>query len=153
MSLSPLPAKLAGITEREAVADAVYRGVLAFDHADEDLLRSAITEDAITEFPGVLSAQGILAIKEKVFDRVSKLDTTHFLSNFRVNMESDRMAQVSCSAMAQHCPQGQGRDAGGAKYTSGGLYLCDVIKDGDLWKVKRWQAQMIWLAGDASVMQ
>lgn len=38
-----LSVKLTGaLTERAAIADALYRAILAFDHADEALLLSAI---------------------------------------------------------------------------------------------------------------
>jgi hypothetical protein len=152
MSVTPLPTKLAGITEREAIADAVYRAVLAFDHNNEDLLRSAVTEDATFEFKDILACKGMTELKEKIYDRVSKLDTLHMLSNVRVNMEGDNRAKVSCSAVATHCRAGQGIDPNGAKYTSGALYLCDVVKEGALWKVSRWEVQVIWLRGDPSVM-
>jgi hypothetical protein len=35
---------------------------------------------------------------------------------------------------------------------SGGLYACDVVKDGDLWKLKTWKANIVWVEGDMSVM-
>ena len=95
MASSPLPVNLRDITEREATIDAVYRAVLAFDHSDETLLRSAMMDDTVTEMPGVISIKGILELKAAVFDRVSKLDTTHFISNMRVNIESATIAQVS----------------------------------------------------------
>lgn len=152
MPVAPLPINLTGITEREAIVDAVYRAVLAFDHNDEELLRSAITEDASLDFEGVLSCKGIDELKANVYDRVAKLDTLHLLSNVRVHQESSTTAKVSCSAMAQHCRRGQGVDASGGKYTSGALYLCNVVKVGNLWKVNKWDAQVIWLQGDASVM-
>ena len=152
MSLAPLPANLAGITDREGVADALYRAVLAFDHANEDLLRSALTEDVTMEFVGVLSGKGIADLKAKVFDRVSKLDTLHCLSNMRVSMESATTAKASCSAVATHVRAGQGIDPNSAKYTSGVLYLCELVKDGELWKVNDWKAQVVWLHGDPSVM-
>lgn len=76
-----LPSTLTGaLTDREAIADTLYRAVLAFDHADEALLLSAITADISASMPGS-SANGIPEFKAAVFDRVSKLDTTHFLSN------------------------------------------------------------------------
>ena len=152
MALVPLPTSLAGITEREAVADALYRAVLAFDHADEDLLRSAMTEDVTMEFIGVISGKGIDEIKAKVFDRVSKLDTLHCLSNMRVSMESATTAKATCSAIAQHVRTGQGIDPNSAKYTSGALYSSELVKEGELWKIKRWQAKVVWLNGDPSVM-
>ena len=72
-----------GLTDREAIADALYRVVLAFDHADEALLRSSMTEHVKAEIPGVVAANNIEEVKAKVFGGVSKLDTTHFLSNVR----------------------------------------------------------------------
>jgi hypothetical protein len=147
-----LPAKLAGaLTEREAIADALYRAVLAFDYADEALLLSAITEDISFEMPGS-SAKGIPEIKAAVFDRVSKLDTTHFISNIRVSIESAIAAKVTCSAMAQHVRPGKGFEPGPNKFTSGGMYLCDVVKVGDLWKIKSWKAHFLWVDGDPTVM-
>lgn len=151
MSLA-LPAKLSGaMTDREAAADALYRAVLAFDHADEELLLSALTEDVAAEMPGS-SAKGIPEFKAAVFDRVSKLDTTHFLSNVRVSLESSTTAKVSASAMAQHVRPGKGFEPGPNKFTSGGLYLCELIKVGDLWKIKDWKANIVWIDGDPSVM-
>ena len=153
MPVQPLPVQLAGgLTDREAIADALYRAVLAFDHPDEALLRSAMTDDAKAEIPGVAAANGIEELKAVVYDRVSKLDTTHFLSNMRVNIQSSTTAKVTCSAMAQHCPAGKGMDPTGKKFTSGSMYQCDVVKVDELWKIKYWTAQMIWFDGDRAVM-
>jgi hypothetical protein len=147
-----LSAKLPGLTDREAIADAVYRAVLAFDHADEALLRSALTEDVVAEMPGSPPAEGIAAIKATVFDRVSKLDTTHFISNVRVSIESAATAKLTCSAQAQHVRPGKGFEPGPNKFMSGGFYACDVVKDGNLWKLKTWKANIVWVEGDMSVM-
>lgn len=150
MSLA-LPAKLPGLTDREAIADTLYRAVLAFDHADEALLLSAITEDIVAEMPGS-SAKGIQELKAAVFDRVSKLDTTHFLSNIRISIESITTAKVTCSALAQHVRPGKGFEPGPNKFTSGALYICDVVKIDDLWKIKSWKADIVWVDGEPSVM-
>lgn len=147
-----LPAKLSGaITEREAVADALYRAVLAFDQTDESLLLTALTEDVAAEMPGT-SAKGIPEFKAAVFDRVSKLDTTHFISNVRVSFESATTAKLSASAMAQHVRPGKGFEPGLSKFTSGGLYLCELVKVGDFWKIKDWKTNFVWVDGDPSVM-
>lgn len=147
-----LPAKLSGaITEREAIADALYRAVLAFDYADESLLLTALTEDVAAEMPGS-SAKGIPEFKAAVFDRVSKLDTTHFISNIRVSIESATTAKASASALAQHVRPGKGFEPGPNKFTSGGLYLCELVKVGELWKIKDWKANIVWVDGDPSVM-
>ena len=147
-----LPAQLVGgLTEREAIADALYRAVLAFDYTDEALLLSAVTEDMSAEIPGQ-SSHGVGEFKAAVFDRVSKLDTTHFLSNIRIAIESSNTAKVTCSAMAQHVRPGKGFEPGPNKYTTGALYLCDMVKVGDLWKIKNWKANIVWVDGDPTVM-
>ncbi|VUC27767.1 unnamed protein product [Clonostachys rosea] len=150
---SPLPAKLQGgaLTEREAVADALYRAVLAFDHADEGLLRSAVTEDITVTIAGQTS-KGLTELKAAVFDRVSKLITTHFLSNMRVTFDGDSKATATCSALAQHVRAGKGFEASENKFTSGGLYYCNLVKDVGLWKVSTWTADITWVDGDATVM-
>ena len=92
-----LPAQLPGaITDRQAITDALYRAVLAFDHADESLLLTALTEDIAAEMPGS-SAKGIPEFKAAVFDRVSKLGTTHFISNVRVSIDSATTAKASAT--------------------------------------------------------
>ncbi|CZR49506.1 uncharacterized protein FPRO_15866 [Fusarium proliferatum ET1] len=147
-----LPAQLAGgLTEREAIGDALYRAVLAFDYSDEALLLSAITEDIDAEMPGS-TAHGVAEFKAAVFDRVSKLDTTHFLSNLRVNIASSSTATATCSALAQHVRPRQGADPSSAKFTSGAFYTCDMVKIGHLWKMKTWKASIIWLDGDPAVL-
>ncbi|KAF5227156.1 hypothetical protein FANTH_14852 [Fusarium anthophilum] len=147
-----LPAQLTGgLTEREAISDALHRAVLAFDYADEALLLSAITEDIDAEMPGS-TAHGIENFKAAVFDRVSKLHTTHFLSNVRINLESSSTATATCSALAQHVRPGQGMDPSSAKLTSGAFYACEMVKVGDLWKMKTWKANIIWLDGDPIVL-
>lgn len=147
-----LPAQLAGgFTTREAIADAVYRAVLAFDHADEALLLTSVTEDIVTEMPGI-SAKGIPELKTAVFDRVSQITTTHFISNIRISIESDTKATLTCSALAQHVRPGKEFEPVGNKFTSGGLYLCEVVKIGDLWKIKSWKANFLWVDGDPTVM-
>ncbi|KAH6656559.1 hypothetical protein BKA67DRAFT_552320 [Truncatella angustata] len=148
-----LPAELAGsLTEREAIADTLHRAVLAFDNADDALLLSAITEDISVEMLG-FSAKGVAEIKAAVFDRVSKLDTTHFLSNIRVSIESATTAKVTCSALSQHVRPGKGLEPGSSKFTAGGMYLCDVVKVGSLWKISAWKMNIVWTEGDQTVME
>ncbi|KAF4414617.1 hypothetical protein FACUT_14125 [Fusarium acutatum] len=147
-----LPAQLTGgLTEREAISDALYRAVLSFDYADEAPLLSAITKDIDAEMPGS-TAHGISDFKAAVFDRVSKLHTIHFLSNVRINIESSSKATATCSALAQHVRPGQGADPSSAKLTSGGFYACDMVKIGHLWKMKTWKANIIWLDGDPTIL-
>ncbi|KAI0403188.1 hypothetical protein F4802DRAFT_572649 [Xylaria palmicola] len=147
-----LPAALAsGLTDREAIVDALYRAVLSVDHADEALLLSAITPDISAEIAG-LSAKGVAEFKATIFDHISKLDTAHLLSNIRVNIQSASTAQATCSSWARHARPGKGLEPGSDKFTAGGMYLCDMVKEGELWKISSWRINTVWVEGDPSVM-
>ncbi|KAI8949129.1 hypothetical protein F4801DRAFT_554449 [Xylaria longipes] len=156
MAFSALPAALPGLTDRESITDTLYRAVLAFDHGDDALLRSAVTEDVTAEMPNSPPTSSIPALKAAVFDRVAYgIDTTHFLSNIRISVESGAStAQASCSALAQHVRKGKGFEPGPHKFTSGGLYLCDLVKEeaSGLWKIKAWKFNLVWVDGDRAVM-
>ncbi|VUC34037.1 unnamed protein product [Clonostachys rosea] len=147
-----LPAKLSGVlSDREQIADTLYRLVLAFDHADSDLLQSALTDDVVVEIVGFPNSKGISGLKESIYNRVSKLETTHSLSNIRVSIENVTTARASCTSVAQHVRPGKGFEQGPHKLLGGGFYICDLIKEGDLWKIKDWKAKPIWYDGEPAI--
>ncbi|KGO75581.1 hypothetical protein PITC_098640 [Penicillium italicum] len=153
MSIPALPASLTpALSDREAVADALYRGVIAFDTADDALFKSALTEDAVLVLNGTVM-EGYDAIYSQCYANVSKMDTTHFLTNMRINITEESKAQVSCSALAQHYRDGEGMKPGSDFLLAGGLYTVELVKDaGDgLWKIKHWTLKTTWGQGDRSV--
>lgn len=99
---------------------------------------------------------GLAAIREDCYDRVSKLDTTHFLSNVRVNLVDDHetKAKVTASALSQHYRTGQGNEPGASYLMSGSLYFVDVEKDATdgVWKIRNWKMKLVWTEGDWGVM-
>ncbi|KAI0974989.1 hypothetical protein F4678DRAFT_470278 [Xylaria arbuscula] len=147
-----LPATLGGgLTDREAIADALYRVVLAFDLADESLLLSAVTPNISADIGGS-STKGFAELKAANWDRISKLDTTHYLSNIRINIQSAATAQATCAALSQHVRPGKGLEADSKKWTAGSTYLCDLVKVGELWKISNWKLKVVWVDGDFGVM-
>lgn len=63
-------------------------------------------------------------------------------------------AALTATSLAQHSPPGRGREPGGPKYTVGGQYSVDLIKNkSGEWKVKKWVLNVIWDQGDASMMK
>ena len=40
------------------------------------------------------------------------------------------------------------------KFTSGGFYFCDIVKDGSdgLWKISKWVFQIVWTEGNRAVL-
>lgn len=141
------------ITEREAVADALYRAVHAFDDNDVALFNSAMCEDVDFKMnENVFSGRD--AIKTQILDFVGPKDTTHMISNVRVDLKpGDKTATLSAYAQAQHCHPGQGCDTSSPKYMSGSRYHLNLVKNEEkVWKIKEWNMQIIWLEGDQSVL-
>ncbi|KAI1372025.1 SnoaL-like domain-containing protein [Hypoxylon crocopeplum] len=148
------PTSLHGLNVRESIADALYRCVLAFDMADDTLFESSFVPEANFDLNGRVMS-GVKAIRTDCYDKVSKLDTTHFMSNVRVNYkDGESTATLSASALAQHYRAGQGMQPDTTHFLSGSLYFLDLVKDDkeDLWKIKNWKAKIIWTEGDYGVL-
>lgn len=155
MSQTQLPTSLTpALSDRDAISDAVIRACLAIDTDDESLFQSAFTQDAIFEIESRPIMKGYAAIKTDCFDVVAKLDTTHFLSNMRVNIESGgSAAKLTCSAHSFHYRKGEGVVPDAPKWVGGTLYFCDLVKEeAGGWKISNWYLKPIWLEGDISVM-
>jgi hypothetical protein len=149
-----------GLTDREAVIDAVVRFVCSLDEADPDMLASSITEDMVmdlTPFSQIGRKYEPLKGKETVVSTLMKnvgtnLDSTHHVSNFRIELNGDE-ANLRCYALAQHYRKGHGP---GDKYTDyylmGNKYDCTIVRDGGVWKIKTFVLIPAWTQGNPSVM-
>ncbi|KAK9453080.1 hypothetical protein V1511DRAFT_489988 [Dipodascopsis uninucleata] len=149
-----LPASLDSLSVREAIADAIYRAVGGVDTADHALFESAFTADAIFDLNGNVM-DGLDDINSKCYDKVSKLDTSHLITNIRIDIKDGKSsASVTASALAQHYRQNQGTVPDSASFLAGSLYFIDCIKDDSdgLWKIKHWKLKFAWTQGDYSIM-
>lgn len=151
-----LPHLLTALTEREAVTDAIYRAIIGFDSHDVASFNSAFSgPDAIIIGNGK-AINGLEAIRTQLLDFVGPMDTTHTISNVRVDIKDGAStASLHAYALAQHCPKGKGVDLDGQKYLVASTYFVNLVKDKSdgLWKIKRWEMKTIWRQGDRSVMQ
>lgn len=99
---------------------------------------------------------GLESIRKGLLDFIGPMDTTHLISNVRVDFK-DRAgeAKLGCYALAQHCLPGEGMVTDGKKYLVASEYSIDLLKDekDGLWKIKEWIIKFIWAQGDASVLQ
>ncbi|KUI55847.1 hypothetical protein VP1G_03183 [Cytospora mali] len=154
-SLPSLPPKLSPpLNDREAINDAIYRAVVGLDTNDVNLFDSAFTEEGSFDLNGKVM-EGREAIHSQCFDFISKLDTTHFITNTRINInEGGSTASATASALAQHYRGGQGADPAASRFLSGVLYWMDLVKDekDGLWKVECWRLRSVWGEGDSGVM-
>ncbi|ETS76100.1 hypothetical protein PFICI_11487 [Pestalotiopsis fici W106-1] len=93
-------------------------------------------------------------IRTHVFDKVGPMDTTHNISMVRVNLEDGAdTATLTATSLAQHAPPGKGRYPTGPKYTVGGEYSVDLVKDeAGVWKITKLALNVVWTLGDASLM-
>ncbi|KAJ5216382.1 uncharacterized protein N7498_002789 [Penicillium cinerascens] len=153
-------ASLPNLNTKEAITDALYRAAIGFDRNDISIFDSTFTgEDFVFELKlgtdEKRTINGLPAFKAQVLNHVGPMDTTHMISNVRVNHnEGEDTASLTAYALAQHCPPGRGKEPDGPKYISGGEYAVDLVKDlGDgMWKIKKWVLDVIWTQGDRSVM-
>jgi hypothetical protein len=152
------PQALPSLSPREAIADALYRAAIASDHHDPALFDSAWAgEDVSMEIHDdnkrVLG--GLSLIRTNVLNRVGPMDTTHNISMVRVNHQDGAdTASLTATSIAQHAAAGTGRDPNGTKYTVGGEYSVDLIRDDTgVWKIKKLVLNVIWTTGDASLMR
>jgi hypothetical protein len=152
------PQTLPSLSQREAIADALYRAAIASDHHDSELFNSAWAgEDVSMEIHDDQKRvlQSLSLIRKIVFNRVGPMDTTHNISMVRVNYQDGAdTASLTATSTAQHASPGTGRDPNGIKYTVGGEYFVDLIEDdAGIWKIKKLVLKVIWTSGDASLMQ
>ena len=152
------PQALPSLSQREAIADALYRAAIACDHHDTALFNSAWAgEDVSMEIhdDNKRVLQDLSLIRTHVLDKVGPMDTTHNISMVRVNYHDGAdTAFLTATSMAQHASSGTGRDPNGTKYTVGGEYSVDLIKDeAAVWKIKKLVLNVIWTSGDASLLQ
>ncbi|CAL5868636.1 uncharacterized protein PFLUO_LOCUS2863 [Penicillium psychrofluorescens] len=149
-----MQAALPSLSPREAIADALYRAVLALDTADLALLNSSLTPDVLFDMDGH-TTEGLDAFQSQLYDKISKLDTTHFVNNLRINfVEGASSATMTASVLSQHYRPNTGKVPGATYFMGGSLYFIDVVKDDTegLWKIKSWRMKVTWTTGDPDVM-
>lgn len=150
-----------GLTDREAAIDAVIRFVCALDEADAELSASSLTEDAIMDLSPFSKAgmtprvvHGRSETVNLLMSAVGKpLDTTHSATNVRCTVDGDR-ANLSCCVLAQHFKGGQGPSPEFQDYWfNGNQYKCDIVRDGELWKISKVLITPAWTLGNPDVMK
>lgn len=100
----------AGLSPREGAIDALYRYVEGLDRADENLLRSAFTSEAVLDLSGLTPTTGVTyeemkgidTIVNSVLSHVGPMDSQHQMSNFRVKLsQSQNEAEVTCYVLGE----------------------------------------------------
>jgi len=142
-------------SDQLAVIDALYRFAAGIDLRDSDLLSSSLTSDAISdfgpagrkvgvEFPVLEGRENIVAM---LTSALSKIDTTHSVSNPRVSINGDK-AVLDALVEAQHVPS----DDPSRPYLMKNRYDVELIRQDEVWLIQRYTVDNIWRTGDPTVL-
>ncbi|KAJ0419679.1 hypothetical protein BJY00DRAFT_285737 [Aspergillus carlsbadensis] len=156
-TIHPLPAHLSpALTRREAITDAITRFLVALDTSDKPLFESAFTASATLNINGTV-LEGLPALVSGCYDLISKLDTTHFLTNVRINVEeSGKRAGVTASALSQHYRAGEGLVGGMEALLVGCLYWVEVVRDEgeeEFWRILHFTLKSTWADGEWGILK
>ena len=146
-------------SDRYEIADALHRYCFGLDHGDADSLASALTEDCVLDFrpagkklrldfPRMASRQVIL---ETVLPLIGPLDTSHTVSNHQIEV-SDDSATLSAFVMSQHFMPREGSRRGSENALLMNRYDCDLVRDGEKWRLKRITISNAWAQGDPEIL-
>lgn len=88
-----------------------------------------------------------------MFEIIGPLNTTHFVSNVRVQMEEGgSKASLTASSLAQHFRPGEGFQ-GEQGLLTGAIYYVNLVKDAaGLWKSVSFKMRASWAQGDRSIV-
>ena len=149
-----------GLTDREAVCDALIAYAQSLDECSEALFRASTTKDMVLDLTPfnawghdykVMDSQDI--VNAAILESVGKMPTSHHLSNFRVWLNGD-CATYQCYVLAHH--HGvveQPRESPNNFYNVGGRYEGEVVKQGGKWLVKSVKITPWWIIGNVEVFK
>jgi hypothetical protein len=145
--------------DRYEIADALHRFAFALDHGDADSLASALAEDCVFDFTPAArklkldfqKLNGRQAIMERVLPLIGPLDTTHTASNLQIEI-SDDSATLSAYVMSQHFMPREGSRRGSEHALLMNRYDCELVRDGQKWRLKRITIDNAWCQGDAEIL-
>ena len=145
--------------DRYEIADALHRYCFGLDHGDADSHASALTEDCALDFrpagkrlnldfPLINGRQAIL---ESVLPLIGPLDTSHSATNLQIEI-SDDSATLTAFVMAQHFMPREGAKRGSENALLMNRYDCDLVRDGQKWRLKSITISNAWAQGDPEIL-
>lgn len=155
--MTSYPLTLSSLTPREAITDALLRLFAGIDRNDTAIFDSAFAGEDIHLSHSIAPKPftSLSALKAGIFTRVGPLDTTHMLTNVRIDhRDGEDTASMTAYALCQHAPPGRGKQPDGPKFMTGVDYAVDVVRDGEdgLWRISKAVLDIAWAQGDHSVM-
>src|SRR5690348_10628597 len=141
--------------DRFAVIDALYRFAAGQDLRDPALLSSAFTRDAELDFVQPARQLGVALgvfkgraeILSSIRAALADVDTTHTVTNTRVEFDGDR-ALLSALVEAQHLPRGDHS----RNLLLKNFYWMTLRRAGEQWAIEHMRIQNAWHRGDPGVL-
>src|SRR5690606_23232680 len=133
--------------DKLAVMDTLYRFAAGIDQGDNNLLKSAFAENAISDFRPAGKKAGfeypVLEGRETIISALSgsltNLDTTHSVSNQRVKINGNK-ATLDALVEAQHVPSNDPT----RHYLMKNRYEIEMIRQDELWVIQHVVIDNIW---------
>lgn len=141
--------------DKLAVVETLYRFAAGLDQRNDDLLSSAFASDAVSDFRPAGKKAGfeypVLEDRETIISALraslSKIDTTHSISNPRVSINGDE-AIIDVLVEAQHLrSQDHSR-----YYMMKNRYDVRMIREDNVWVIKHVIIDNVWRMGDPTVL-
>ncbi|KAL2812002.1 hypothetical protein BJX63DRAFT_397866 [Aspergillus granulosus] len=160
-TIPSLPARLSPVlTGREAITDAIHRFLTGLDTSDKSLFESSLTETATLNINGTVT-EGLTSIITDRYGFISKLDTTHSLTNVRIHVEEGgNRASATANALSQHYRPGEGMQGGKDALLLGSLFWVELVRDegeqgteGEFWRIQHFLLKSTWAEGEWGVMK
>ena len=145
--------------DRFEIADTMHRYAFGLDHNDADALASAFTEDCIFDFTPAGAKLGLHfpklngrdAVVKSLISLLGPLDTSHTVSNLQVRISGDS-ATLLAYVMAQHFMPGDGPRRGTENALLMNRYHCELVRDGEKWRLSRVRVDNAWAEGDPEIL-
>lgn len=143
------------VANKLAIIDSLYRYAAGIDLKDKELIKSAFTENAVSDFrPAGAKAgfeypvlKGKDAIAEALMNSLKPIITTHSVTNPRVTIDGDK-AYIEAIVEAQHLPESDPS----RHYLMKNRYDVELMKKFDGWLISRVTVDNVWRTGDPTVL-
>jgi SnoaL-like domain len=141
--------------DRTEIAEALYRLGAGIDENSAALLESAVTADAQIDFGPAARTMGIdfplLSGRDQIVSTltatVGLLDTTHVVSNPRVEFDGERVV-LKAIVEAAHFPPGDHS----RRCIMKNRYVAEVRQELGRWKLAAVEVRCAWFDGDPAVL-
>ncbi len=151
------PDELRALTDRAAISDIVHAYATGLDRRDWTLFRSIFTDTIEMDFrsvglrPGAYDADEWVRDAQRLFAGFEA--TQHTSSNHVHDLRGDRATCVS-NMQAEHFvarESGDGLDMAGNRWTIGGYYENELIREDNGWKLTKVTLHVTWQTGNDQV--